>query len=80
MSRTETFSFCCFIIQIFFLLQSLKSLSLIRLGKLEEGITLADQVRSQKPSDDSTLQVLTIGYKEVNKSELFQYFHYCINS
>ncbi|XP_067935539.1 N-alpha-acetyltransferase 25, NatB auxiliary subunit-like isoform X2 [Watersipora subatra] len=50
--------------------KSLKALAMIRLGRIEEALPIAESVHSTKPSDESTLQVLNICYKEANKLAL----------
>ncbi|KAF6039923.1 psidin [Bugula neritina] len=47
--------------------KSLKGLSLIRLGRLRDGYDIIKEVHDTKPADESTLQVLTVCYKELNK-------------
>lgn len=49
------------------LLKVLKALALLRLGKAADGAPLVKDVHQCKPSDESTLQVLNIIYKETNQ-------------
>jgi N-terminal acetyltransferase B complex non-catalytic subunit len=44
----------------------LKALALLRLGKEDECIQLLDAVRAEVPCDDSTLQAMTICYREIH--------------
>merc|ERR1711890_59199 len=47
--------------------KALKSLALIRSGRSSEGIALLDEIRSVNVKfDDSTLQAMTMCYKETN--------------
>ena len=48
-------------------LQALKALALLRLKRLEESVSLLDEVHAQHPTDESTLQAMCIGYRELNK-------------
>ncbi|CAG2164368.1 unnamed protein product [Oppiella nova] len=48
----------------------LKSLALLRLGRQEESLRLLQEVHSDSPTDDSTLQAMTICYRELHKIEL----------
>lgn len=52
-----------------FLSQALKGLALVRLGRWEDGANVLKEVHEAKPTDESTLQVITIAYKELNKSK-----------
>lgn len=52
---------------IFDFIQALKSLTLVRLGKDQEAVTLLKEVRECKPSDESTLLALTACYRELRK-------------
>ncbi|GLH12835.1 Phagocyte signaling-impaired protein [Gryllus bimaculatus] len=47
----------------------LKALALLRLGKEEECDHLLEAVRAEVPADDSTLQAMTICYREVHRPE-----------
>ncbi|KAJ9576201.1 hypothetical protein L9F63_006934, partial [Diploptera punctata] len=47
----------------------LKALALLRLGKEDECIQLLDVVRAEVPCDDSTLQAMTICYREIHNPE-----------
>ncbi|XP_067015410.2 N-alpha-acetyltransferase 25, NatB auxiliary subunit [Anabrus simplex] len=47
----------------------LKGLALLRLGKEDECEQLLDAVRAEVPADDSTLQAMTICYRELHKPE-----------
>lgn len=44
--------------------RALKALALYRLGKGSEAHALLDALAEEKPSDDSTLQAMTISYRE----------------
>lgn len=56
----------CEITEIF-LVQALKSLTLVRLNKYQEAESLLKEVRECKPSDESTLLALTACYRELKK-------------
>lgn len=47
--------------------RALKGLALMRLGKNEESNTIINQIVSEKPNDDATLQVLSYIYKEMEE-------------
>ena len=47
--------------------QVLKALALLRSGKPVECSSLMEEVRSSRPADDSTLQAMTICYREMQK-------------
>lgn len=44
--------------------RALKALALLRLGKGTEAFTVLDALAEEKPSDDTTLQAMTISYRE----------------
>lgn len=44
--------------------RALKALSLLRLGKIAEAQTMLDVLAKESPSDDVTLQAMTMSYKE----------------
>ncbi|XP_006821637.1 N-alpha-acetyltransferase 25, NatB auxiliary subunit-like [Saccoglossus kowalevskii] len=48
----------------------LKALALFRMGKSNESFTLIQEVASLEPSDDPTLQAMSICYREMQKPEL----------
>lgn len=48
---------------------ALKSLALIRLGREKESQSLIENLELAEPDDDSTLQVLTYCYRELNQLE-----------
>jgi len=48
----------------------LKALALIRLGKSEEAQSTLQEVLSEEPYDDSTLQAMAICYRETHRPEL----------
>jgi len=48
----------------------LKCLALLRLGRNKESADLLSEVHSEMPIDDSTLQAMTICYREMNKSKI----------
>ncbi|XP_003240397.1 N-alpha-acetyltransferase 25, NatB auxiliary subunit [Acyrthosiphon pisum] len=50
--------------------KALKSLTLVRLGKDQEAVTLLKEVRECKPSDESTLLALTACYRELKKPHM----------
>lgn len=52
----------------------LKGLALLRLGKETECLTIIDKVRSEVPRDDSTLQAMTICYREIQQRK-FMFCH-----
>jgi len=45
----------------------LKALALLRLGKENECQVIIDKVRSEVPCEDSTLQAMTICYREIQQ-------------
>lgn len=47
--------------------RALKALALLRLGKESECTTILDVLAAEKPSDDPTLQAMTICYRELNQ-------------
>ena len=47
--------------------QVLKALALLRLGRQDESSVLLEEVHSQHPIDDATLQAMSICYREVHK-------------
>lgn len=47
--------------------RALKGLALMRLGKNEESNAIINQIVSEKPNDDATLQVLSFIYKEMEE-------------
>lgn len=46
----------------------LKALALIRLGRQEESLTILKEVHDEAPTDDATLQAMTICYRELHMS------------
>ncbi|CAG2112305.1 unnamed protein product [Medioppia subpectinata] len=48
----------------------LKSLALLRMGRQEESLRHLKEVHADCPTDDSTLQAMTICYRELHKAEL----------
>lgn len=50
--------------------KALKGLALMRLGKIDESNAIIDQIVSEKPSDESTLQVLSFIFKETNEGKI----------
>jgi len=42
----------------------------LRLGRNKESADLLSEVHSEMPIDDSTLQAMTICYREMNKSKI----------
>jgi N-terminal acetyltransferase B complex non-catalytic subunit len=49
------------------LCQVLKAIGLQRTGKQEEAFTLAQEVAALEPTDDNSLQALTILYREMHR-------------
>ncbi|CAK1541799.1 unnamed protein product [Leptosia nina] len=47
--------------------RALKALALLRLGKTSESHAVLDALVEEKPSDDTTLQAMTISYREVHQ-------------
>jgi N-terminal acetyltransferase B complex non-catalytic subunit len=47
----------------------LKALALLRLGKEDECQTIIDKVRSEVPCEDSTLQAMSICYREIHQPD-----------
>lgn len=47
--------------------KALKALALIRLGRQDEAVTSLDEVHYENPTDDPTLQAMTICYRELHK-------------
>ena len=45
----------------------LKALALLRLGRQSESQTILNEVHHQCPTDDATLQAMTICYRELHK-------------
>lgn len=52
---------------LLFLSQVLKAIGLQRTGKQEEAFTLAQEVAALEPTDDNSLQALTILYREMHR-------------
>lgn len=54
----------------------LKALALLRLGKENECQVIMDKVRMEIPCDDSTLQAMSICYREIHQRKLriYEYF------
>lgn len=52
--------------------RALKGLALMRLGKNEESNAIINQIVNEKPNDDSTLQVLSFIYKEMEECEYYR--------
>ncbi|XP_055933094.1 N-alpha-acetyltransferase 25, NatB auxiliary subunit-like [Argiope bruennichi] len=50
--------------------KALKALALVRLGRLDESLTTIKEVHAEDPTDDPTLQAMTICYRELQKLEL----------
>ncbi|GIX89099.1 n-alpha-acetyltransferase 25, NatB auxiliary subunit [Caerostris extrusa] len=50
--------------------KALKSLALVRLGRLEDSLSTIKEVHNENPTDDPTLQAMTICYRELQKLEL----------
>lgn len=45
----------------------MKALTLVRSGKEDEGLQICEQVKKVIPTDDATLQALTLALKEIGK-------------
>ena len=45
----------------------LKGLALLRLGRPDDCVALIDEVHKQSPTDEQTLQAMTIYYKELDQ-------------
>lgn len=55
--------------------RALKALALLRLGKTSESHAVLDSLVEEKPSDDTTLQAMTISYRESYQRKYSLYFH-----
>lgn len=55
---------------MFLLCQVLKAIGLQRTGKQEEAFALAQEVAALEPTDDNSLQALTILYREMHRRML----------
>lgn len=53
--------------------RALKALALFRLGKCSEAQIVLDALAEEKPSDDSTLQAMTISYRESQQRKIFSF-------
>lgn len=51
--------------------KALKALALFRLGKGPEAQLVLDALADEKPSDDATLQAMTISYRESQQSKCY---------
>ena len=49
------------------MLQVLKALALLRLGRHDESMQLLQDVHAQSPSEESTLLAMGIAYRELHK-------------
>lgn len=63
--RVLTVSFCGLTLKV------LKAIGLQRTGKQEEAFTLAQEVAALEPTDDNSLQALTILYREMHRRMFF---------
>ena len=63
--------FVVFVVNIFALLQVLKGLALLRLGRHDESTALLQEVHALNPSDEATLQAMGIAYRELHKCRTF---------
>ena len=52
-------------------LQALKGLALLRSGKTAESEALMEEIMEAEPTDDPTLQAMTICYREMQKRKNF---------
>lgn len=60
--------------------QVLKAIGLQRTGKQDEAYALAQEVAALEPTDDNSLQALTILYREMHRREfvpLPEIFYFC---
>lgn len=53
--------------------RALKALALLRLGRSDEAHTVLDTLASEKPHDDTTLQAMTICYRECHQCKFFSF-------
>lgn len=62
--------------------KALKGLALLRLGKTDESNAIIDKIVAEKPADDSTLQVLSFIYKEIEECKWIHHTlcAYCLPS
>ena len=60
-----------FLLPLHFTLQVLKGLALLRLGRPDDCVALIDEVHKQSPTDEQTLQAMTIYYKELDQRKKF---------
>jgi len=51
--------------------QALKAIAYLRLGKKEECLALITPIFDSVPTDDNTIQALTVCYREMNKRKLY---------
>ena len=56
-------------------LQVLKALALLRVGKQDESCILMEEVHVQQPTEEATLQAMSICYRELYKC-MYSGFHY----
>lgn len=54
---------------LFFFPKVLKAIGLQRTGKQDEAFSLAQEVSTLEPTDDNSLQALTILYREMHRRE-----------
>lgn len=59
--------------------RALKALALIRLGKESESEIILRSLLNEKPYDESTLQVMTICYRELNQGILLSHIFMVVN-
>lgn len=57
-------------------MQVLKAIGLQRTGKQDEAFTLAQEVAALEPTEDNSLQALTILYREMHRREFFGFPSY----
>lgn len=52
--------------------RALKALALFRLGKAQEAQVILEALADEKPSDDATLQAMTISYRESQQCKFYK--------
>ena len=56
-------------------IQVLKALALLRLGRHDDSSVMLQEVHSQHPTDEATLQAMAICYREIHKCKKFEPAH-----
>ncbi|CAO3701071.1 unnamed protein product [Rhizopus microsporus] len=62
------------------LVKALKSLTLVRSGKDSEALQLCEQVKKAIPTNEPTLQAVTLALKELGKHDMIVEFMKCSKS